>query len=65
LKQQAVRLQRAIAERTGNTPQLRFGGPGSLDIIIDGETVFSKKQAGRIPSVAEGLAIVETRLPSA
>jgi hypothetical protein len=56
-----VRLQQAIAERTGTTPRLRFGGPGSLDIIIDGETVFSKKQTGRVPSVAEGLAIVEAR----
>jgi predicted Rdx family selenoprotein len=30
-----------------------MGGHGQLDVIVDGNVVFSRKQAGRFPTAAE------------
>ena len=37
----------------GTTPKLRMGGPGQLDVLIDGSVVFSKKAARRMPEPGE------------
>ena len=41
------------------TPRIRFGGFGQLDVMVDGKVVFSKKQAGRSPTTAEIVRLVE------
>jgi len=33
--------------------KIRMGGLGSLDVIVEGKTVFSKQQAGRMPTATE------------
>jgi len=33
--------------------KLRLGGGGVLDVFADGRLVFSKKQAGHLPSAQE------------
>jgi hypothetical protein len=35
-----------------------MGGPGSLDVIVDGSTVFSAKAAKRMPTAAEVLGAI-------
>lgn len=40
---------------------MRLGGLGVLDVILDGQTVFSAKSAGRLPSPDEILSLVRSR----
>ena len=48
-----MRLRDDLAKTLGVTPTIRFGGFGQLDVLVDGKTVFSKKQAGRSPTAAD------------
>lgn len=41
--------------------RLRAGAPGSLTVIVDGEQIFSKKQAGRSPNAAELIQMIRSR----
>ena len=41
------------------TPKIRWGGFGQLDVLVDGKTVFSKKQAGRSPTAADIVRLVK------
>ncbi|HLH10025.1 MAG TPA: Rdx family protein [Terriglobales bacterium] len=36
--------------------RIRMGMPGSLNVIADGKTVYSKSQSGRMPTSAELIA---------
>jgi len=38
---------------------MRWGRSGQLDVIVDGEVVFSKQQAGRMPTAEEIVKLVE------
>ena len=42
----------------GERPRLRLGGLGVLDVIVDGQVVFSKKAEGPTPSTGELVARV-------
>ena len=46
-------LKDDLARSLGVTPTIRWGGPGQLDVLVDGRMVFSKKAAGHMPSVGE------------
>jgi predicted Rdx family selenoprotein len=37
---------------------MRWGCTGQLDVIVDGTVVFSKRQAGRMPTAEEIVAIL-------
>ncbi len=51
-------------EREFHVPiRLRAGAPGSLDVFVDGERIYSKKQTGRSPSAAELIGLIGGRLP--
>jgi predicted Rdx family selenoprotein len=52
-----VGLKSNIERELGIPVRLRIGAPGSLSVLVNGEQVFSKKQAGRSPTTAE---IIET-----
>ena len=41
------------------TPKIRWGSTGQLDVIVDGKVVFSKQQAGRIPTADEIVKILK------
>jgi len=41
--------------------RLRIGGPGALDVFLDGEKIYSKKQTGRMPSSEEIIGLVRER----
>ncbi len=41
--------------------RIRLGGPGALDVFIDGHKVYSKKQTGRSPTVDEIIKLIRER----
>ena len=50
-------LQKELGKSLGVKPKIKLGGQGQLDVIVDGNIVFSRQEAGRFPTAAE---IVET-----
>jgi predicted Rdx family selenoprotein len=50
-------------EREFHVPiRLRAGAPSALDVFVDGERVFSKKQIGRLPTSAEIITLIRDKL---
>lgn len=41
------------------TPKIRWGSAGQLDVIADGEVVYSKQESGRIPTADEIVKILK------
>jgi len=56
-----VSLQTELAGTLGETPKIRWGVPGQLDVLIDGKIVFSKKVAKRMPEPGEVARLVSAR----
>ena len=51
-------------ERELHVPiRVRAGAPGSLNVYVDGEQVFSKKQAGRSPTAPELIELIRAKRP--
>jgi hypothetical protein len=48
-----VGLKDQLERSLGVTPTIRWGGPGQLDVLVDGRLVFSKKATGRLPAPGE------------
>lgn len=46
-------LKAELERSLGVSPSIRWGGPGQLDVLVDGQVVFSKKSAGRMPTASE------------
>ena len=36
--------------------KVKMGSPGSLNVIVDGKTIYSKSETGRMPTSAELIA---------
>lgn len=54
-------LKNAI-ERATNTPvRLRAGAPGSLNVFVDGEEIYSKKKTGRMPTADELIRSIQSK----
>jgi selT/selW/selH-like putative selenoprotein len=59
-----VSLKNAI-EREFDVPiRLRAGAPGSLNVYVNGERVFSKKEAGHSPAAAELIELIRGKIPA-
>ena len=43
-------LKNEIERQLGLPIRLRAGAPGTLDIFVDGEEIYSKKKAGALPN---------------
>jgi hypothetical protein len=56
-----VSLRNEITKKTGITPKLKIGKPGSLDIIVDGQVLYSKEKTGRMPTVDEAVALLNAK----
>ena len=41
--------------------RLRAGAPGSLRVLIDGEQIYSKKEAHRPPNADEIISLIRAR----
>lgn len=51
-------LKEEIDRKFSLTSKIRLGGPGVLDVIVDGRTVFSAKAAKRMPTPNEVLGAI-------
>ena len=56
-----MRLKSAIERELGIAARVRAGAPGSFNVFLDGEPLFSKKQSGRMPGEAEIIKLVRER----
>ncbi|PYN39671.1 MAG: hypothetical protein DME00_36320 [Candidatus Rokuibacteriota bacterium] len=61
MKREAVSLKQELEHQLKVSPKIRWGGPGQLDVLVDGTVIFSKKRAGRMPTSGEILVLVKTR----
>jgi hypothetical protein len=56
-----VSLRDELKREAGVSPTIRWGMFGQLDVIVDGQVVFSKKTTGRMPRPGEVKALVGAR----
>jgi selT/selW/selH-like putative selenoprotein len=56
-----VSLKESIEGSLKIPTRIRLGGPGALDIIVDSEKVYSKKQTGRFPTADEIIELIRAR----
>ena len=61
IRREAVSLKRELERSLGVSPTIRWGGPGQLDVLVDGALVFSKKSAGRSPTPGELAELIRGR----
>jgi Rdx family len=48
-----VSLKQDIERELKVPVKIKMGGPGSLTVIADGKTIYSKSETGRMPTSAE------------
>jgi Rdx family protein len=53
IRREAVGLKQELERSLNVSPTIRWGGPGQLDVLVDGKVVFSKRSAGRMPAPGE------------
>ena len=46
-------LKKDLESQLNVSPRIRWGGPGQLDVPVDGKLVFSKKAVKRMPTPGE------------
>jgi len=65
LRPRAAGLAADIEAQFGLQPTLIKSRGGVFEVSLDGELLFSKKEAGRFPTSAEVAARLAARLPAA
>jgi selT/selW/selH-like putative selenoprotein len=58
-----VSLKNDIERELGIPIRLRPGAPGSFRVLVNGEQIYSKKQAGHSPNPAEIIQLIRQRTP--
>ena len=58
-------LKNHMEREFGGPIRLRAGAPGALDVYVDGERIYSKKQTGRMPSADELITLIRGKLRTA
>jgi hypothetical protein len=56
-----VSLKKSIEDNLKIPTRIRFGGPGSLDVFVDRDKIYSKKQTGRLPNADEIIGLIRAR----
>ena len=51
-------LKESIESKLKIPTQIRLGGPGSLDIFLDKQKIYSKKETGRLPTPDEVVELI-------
>ena len=54
-------LKESVEAKLKIPTRIRFGGPGALDVFVDGQKIYSKKQTGRLPTAAEIIELIRAR----
>ncbi len=56
-------LKDNIEREFGIPIRLRAGAPGALDVFVNSEQIYSKKQTGRSPTADELIQLIRNKLP--
>lgn len=59
LRREAVRLRNELQATLDVPAKIRWGGLGELTVMVDGRTVFSKRQVGRVPEPGEVVRLIK------
>ena len=54
-------LKESIEGKLKIPTRIRLGGPGALDVFVDQQKIYSKKQSGRLPAVEEIIKLIRER----
>ena len=54
-------LRESIEGKLKIPTRIRLGGPGALDVFVDGQKIYSKKQTGRLPAAEEIIELIRDR----
>ncbi len=54
-------LKEAIERQLKVPTNIRMGAPGSFDVYLDKDQIFSKKQTGRMPQPGEIIRLLQAR----
>lgn len=54
-------LKQGIEQQLKIPTRIKMGGPGSLDVWLDGKRIFSKKQEGRLPQAGEIIRLIQSQ----
>lgn len=54
-------LKESIEGKLKIPTRIRLGGPGSLDVFVDRERIYSKKETGRLPTADEIIELIRNR----
>ena len=57
-------LKESIERELAIPTRIRLGAPGALDIFVDGQRIYSKKETGRLPSSEEIVTLLRGRKPA-
>jgi hypothetical protein len=58
-----VSLKNQIEHELGIPTRVRAGAPGSLRVLLNGEPIYSKKQAGRPLNAGEIINLIRQKKP--
>ena len=56
-------LKNNMERELGVPIRLRAGAPGSFIVLLNGEQIYSKKQAGHSPNPAEVIELIRAKTP--
>jgi len=56
-----VSLRESIEGKLEIPTNIRLGGPGALDLFVDDDKIYSKKQTGRLPTADEIIELIRAR----
>jgi len=56
-----VSLKNDIERELGIPARVRAGAPGSLNVFVNGEQIYSKKQMGRSPNPEEIVRLIREK----
>ena len=54
-------LKESIEAKLKIPTRIRLGGPGALDVFVDKQRIYSKKQTGRLPTTDEIIELIRAR----
>jgi Rdx family len=60
LRREAVRLRNELQSTVQVAAKISWGGLRELTVLVDGRTVFSRRQAGRVPEPGEISRLVKS-----
>jgi predicted Rdx family selenoprotein len=59
-----VSLKNEVERELGVPVRVRAGAPGSMNIFVNGEQIYSLKQAGHAPSAMELINLIRAKAPA-